>query len=61
MLQGMDVDDNPSEKAWAEHNKMDIVFEDEALVVINKTCRPSLIPGKTIQDSAITRLQKLYS
>ncbi|CAM3939371.1 RluA family pseudouridine synthase [Vibrio aquimaris] len=60
MLQGMDVDDNPLEKAWAEHNPMGIVFEDEALVVINKPTGLLSIPGKTIQDSAITRLQKLY-
>ncbi|MYM58995.1 RNA pseudouridine synthase [Vibrio sp. OCN044] len=60
MLQGMDVDDNPLEKAWAEHYTMDIVFEDEALVVINKPAGLLSIPGKTIQDSAITRLQKLY-
>ncbi|MBU2899145.1 RluA family pseudouridine synthase [Vibrio hepatarius] len=60
MLQGMEVDDNPLEKAWAEHDPMDIVFEDEAIVVINKPAGLLSIPGKTIQDSAITRLQKRY-
>lgn len=60
MLEGMDVDSNPLEKAWAEHDSMDILFEDDAIVVINKPAGLLSIPGKTIQDSAITRLQKRY-
>ncbi|WP_284192292.1 RluA family pseudouridine synthase [Vibrio zhanjiangensis] len=60
MLKGMAVDDNPLEKAWAENNVMDIVFEDDAIVVVNKPAGLLSVPGKTIQDSAFTRLKKRY-
>lgn len=60
MLKGMVVDDNPLEKAWAENNVMDIVFEDDAIVVVNKPAGLLSVPGKTIQDSAFTRLKKRY-
>lgn len=60
MLQGLKVDDNPLEENWAEDKELEILFEDEALVVVNKPSGLLSVPGKTITDSAYTRLQQRY-
>lgn len=60
MLQGLEVDDNPLEKNWAEDKELEILFEDDALVIVNKPSGLLSVPGKTITDSAYTRLQQRY-
>ncbi|WP_099607835.1 RluA family pseudouridine synthase [Vibrio coralliilyticus] len=60
MLEGMAVDDNPLEENWAEDKELKILFEDEAMVVVNKPSGLLSVPGKTIKDSAYTRLQQRY-
>ncbi|PAU39720.1 RNA pseudouridine synthase [Vibrio coralliilyticus] len=60
MLEGMAVDDNPLEENWAEDKELEILFEDEAMVVVNKPSGLLSVPGKTIKDSAYTRLQQRY-
>lgn len=60
MLQGLKVDDNPLEENWAEDKELEILFEDDALVVVNKPSGLLSVPGKTITDSAYTRLQQRY-
>ncbi|NRB68383.1 MAG: RNA pseudouridine synthase [Vibrio sp.] len=60
MLEGMDVDDNPLEENWAKDKELEILFEDEAMVVVNKPSGLLSVPGKTIKDSAYTRLQQRY-
>lgn len=60
MLEGMLVDDNPLEENWAEDKELEILFEDDAMVVVNKPSGLLSVPGKTITDSAYTRLQQRY-
>ncbi|MCG9726739.1 RluA family pseudouridine synthase [Vibrio brasiliensis] len=60
MLQGLKVDDNPLEENWAEDKELEILFEDDALVVVNKPSGLLSVPGKTITDSAYTRLQQRH-
>ncbi|KLN63480.1 RluA family pseudouridine synthase [Vibrio sp. VPAP30] len=60
MLEGMLVDDNPLEENWAEDKELEILFEDDAMVVVNKPSGLLSVPGKTITDSAYTRLQERY-
>lgn len=60
MLQGLNVEPNPLEKNWAEDKELEILFQDEAMVVINKPSGLLSVPGKTIKDSAYTRLQALF-
>lgn len=60
MLQGLQVDANPLEENWAEDKELEILFEDDALVVVNKPSGLLSVPGKTITDSAYTRLQQRY-
>lgn len=60
MLQGLNVDENPLEESWAKDKPLDIIFEDDAMVVVNKPSGLLSVPGKTIKDSAYTRLQARY-
>ncbi|MEX0336905.1 pseudouridine synthase [Vibrio tubiashii] len=60
MLEGMLVEDNPLEENWAEDKELEILFEDDAMVVVNKPSGLLSVPGKTITDSAYTRLQERY-
>ncbi|WP_414932471.1 pseudouridine synthase [Vibrio europaeus] len=60
MLEGMLVDDNPLEENWAEDKELEILFEDDAMVIVNKPSGLLSVPGKTITDSAYTRLQERY-
>ncbi|ANQ18712.1 RluA family pseudouridine synthase [Vibrio natriegens] len=60
MLQGMDVEPNPLAENWAEDKELEILYQDEAMVVVNKPSGLLSVPGKTIKDSAYTRLQAMF-
>ncbi|EGQ7936821.1 RluA family pseudouridine synthase [Vibrio vulnificus] len=60
MLQGLNMDPNPLEENWAEDKELEILYQDEAMVVVNKPSGLLSVPGKTITDSAYTRLQALF-
>lgn len=59
MLQGLDVEPNPLEKQ-AEESPIDIVFEDEWLIVVNKPAGMLSVPGKLSTDSLQERVQRLH-
>lgn len=60
MTQGLDVEPNPLAKNWAEDKELEILFQDEAIVVVNKPSGLLSVPGKTIKDSVYTRLQAMF-
>lgn len=60
MLQGLDVEPNPLAENWAEDKELEILFQDEAMVIVNKPSGLLSVPGKTIKDSAYTRLQAMF-
>ncbi|WP_333877300.1 RluA family pseudouridine synthase [Flavobacterium sp.] len=60
MLKGMPVDDNPFAVNWAEGKNLEIVFEDDYLLVINKPAEFLSVPGKQVSDSVQTRIQALH-
>ncbi|WP_321462819.1 pseudouridine synthase [uncultured Vibrio sp.] len=60
MLQGMNVEPNPLAENWAEDKELEILFQDQAMVVVNKPSGLLSVPGKTIKDSAYTRLQTMF-
>ena len=60
MMQGMNVEPNPLAENWAEDKELEILFQDEAMVVVNKPSGLLSVPGKTIKDSAYTRLQAMF-
>lgn len=57
MLEGMPIDDNPLLLNPGESKKLEIIYEDDSFVVVNKPAELLSVPGIQIQDSVYTRLQ----
>ena len=61
MLQGLKVDENPLLNSIHEDEELEIVYEDEWLVVVNKPTGMLSVPGKEEdRDSVYHRLKKKY-
>src|SRR5690606_1704862 len=60
MLSGLQVDANPMLDNPAEHKILEIIYEDEAIIVVNKPSELLSVPGINIQDSVQSRIQALY-
>ncbi len=60
MLKGIELDINPMSINPAEGKELEILFEDEYLLLVNKPAEFLSVPGKTIVDSVQTRIQQLY-
>ena len=59
MLQGLDVDPNP-EETGASHLQPEIVYEDEALALLNKPAGMLSVPGRTENYSVATWAQQRW-
>lgn len=60
MLEGITLDENPLLKNHAQGKELDIIYQDEAIVVVNKPAEFLSVPGVNVSDSAYTRLQALF-
>lgn len=60
MLQGLDVDDNPLLNDLHRNTELEILFEDNWLLVVNKPAGMLSVPGKTNLDSVYHRVQSRY-
>jgi len=60
MLQGIELDDNPLLTNPAAGKTIDIVYQDEQMVVINKPAEFLSVPGKNINDSIYVRMQQAF-
>lgn len=60
MLTGMDVDENPLLENPAKGKALEIVFQDEDVVVVNKPAGLLSVPGKSIKDSVYTRIKEQF-
>jgi tRNA pseudouridine32 synthase/23S rRNA pseudouridine746 synthase len=60
MLQGLEVDPNPEEVLGQPHLGIDIVYEDEWLVVVNKPSGLLSVPGRIGTYSVATILHERY-
>jgi tRNA pseudouridine32 synthase/23S rRNA pseudouridine746 synthase len=60
MLQGIPLEENPFEKNTAEGKELEIVFEDDYILLVNKPAEFLSVPGKQITDSVQTRIKTLY-
>jgi tRNA pseudouridine32 synthase / 23S rRNA pseudouridine746 synthase len=60
MLQGIELDDDPLLHNPGELKPLDIVFEDDSFVVVNKPHGLLSVPGVNITDSVYTRLKHLF-
>lgn len=59
MLQGLDVEPNPLEKQIDEI-PLDVIFEDDWLIVVNKPAGMLSVPGKLSVNSLQEQVQRLY-
>ncbi|BAO77696.1 RluA family pseudouridine synthase [Winogradskyella sp. PG-2] len=58
MMQGLDVEPNPIETAGKFSGELEIIYEDDYLLILNKPNEFLSVPGKTITDSVLARMQK---
>ncbi len=59
MLQGISLDENPMQ-AQATVDELELIFEDEHLVVVNKPAEFLSVPGKELKDSVYERMRQRY-
>jgi tRNA pseudouridine32 synthase/23S rRNA pseudouridine746 synthase len=57
MLDGIPVDENPFLRTPEENSGLEIVYEDESFVVVNKPAGLRSVPGVDIHDSVYSRLK----
>jgi len=60
MLQGLKVAPNPMLTNPAEGKELEVIYEDESIVVINKPSEFLSVPGKRIKDSVAARMKSRY-
>lgn len=60
MLEGMDMDENPRLHPQFVKAELNIIFEDDYLMVINKPSEVLSVPGVNISDSIYTRVKENY-
>jgi tRNA pseudouridine32 synthase / 23S rRNA pseudouridine746 synthase len=60
MLKGMAVDDNPMLVNPAVGKTLEIVYQDDVMVVVNKPADFLSVPGKDIHDSVYSRIQRQF-
>lgn len=57
MLQGLNVEPNPL--LFDKKLSLNVIYEDDSIIVVNKPCGLLSIPGKDCSDSVQSRLQSL--
>ncbi len=60
MLSGIETDENPFEINPADGKELEIIFEDDHIIAVNKPAEFLSVPGKQITDSVQTRIQSKY-
>jgi tRNA pseudouridine32 synthase/23S rRNA pseudouridine746 synthase len=60
MLLGLEMESNPFELNTAEGKEIEIVYEDDYMLVVNKPTEFLSVPGKKIADSVYQRIKDKY-
>ena len=60
MLKGIRMDENPLLALTEKKKEVEILFEDEALLVINKPAEFLSVPGKTPADSVYSQMKQKF-
>lgn len=60
MLDGIEMDENPLLNNPAVDKAIDILFQDDDMLVINKPAGLLSVPGKSITDSVYSRMKQLF-
>lgn len=61
MLEGIPLDPNPLLLPAPSGKKVDILYEDDFLLVVHKPEEMLSVPGKSVSDSVLLRIQQKYS
>lgn len=61
MLEGIETDENPFLKNFGEGKPLEIIYEDDSFVVVNKPFDLLSVPGINVQDSVYTRLKIMFA
>jgi tRNA pseudouridine32 synthase/23S rRNA pseudouridine746 synthase len=60
MLEGISMDENPFKINTAEGKELEIVYEDDYLLLVNKPSEFLSVPGKRVTDSVYSRVKIAY-
>ena len=60
MLAGMALDENPMLVNQAAGKTLEIIYQDEHMLVVNKPAEFLSVPGKDIEDSVYTRIKSQF-
>lgn len=60
MLQGMTIDDNPLLSNAGANKILEVLFQDDDMVIVNKPADLLSVPGKEINDSVYSRVKVLF-
>jgi tRNA pseudouridine32 synthase/23S rRNA pseudouridine746 synthase len=60
MLAGMQLDENPLIYHYGESKNIDIIYQDEDILVVNKPTEILSVPGKEISDSVYLRIKQQF-
>lgn len=60
MLQGLTVDPNPMLSNPAENKELEIIYEDNDIIIVNKPAEFLSVPGINVQDSVQNRIINQY-
>lgn len=60
MLLGLDVDPNPMLENAAPNAKLEIIYQDEDIIVINKPIELLSVPGINVKDSVYTMILEAF-
>ncbi|EGM68964.1 RluA family pseudouridine synthase [Shewanella sp. HN-41] len=60
MLEGLDIDENPLLINPAEGKNVAIIYQDDAMAIVNKPAEFLSVPGKEIEDSVYARMRHTF-
>jgi tRNA pseudouridine32 synthase / 23S rRNA pseudouridine746 synthase len=60
MLAGMQLDENLLIRHYGDDKKLDIVYQDEDILIVNKPTEFLSVPGKDISDSVYQRIKQQF-
>lgn len=60
MLEGMQLDENPLANSHGEGKNVEVIYQDEDILIVNKPTEFLSVPGKDITDSVFQRIKQQY-
>jgi tRNA pseudouridine32 synthase / 23S rRNA pseudouridine746 synthase len=60
LLVGLNLEENPFENAPQPQKNIEIVYEDEQIIVVNKPAEMLAVPGKTISESVYSYIKNNF-